>query len=87
MIGRWLVPDPYGQYWSSYLGMGNNPVSSVDPDGGCTGGDCDKGAATLSMDSKGALYTLPEIEVSGQFEGSIGGSMERLHFVGLHRPW
>lgn len=35
-IGRWLSPDPYGQYASPYLGMGNNPVSMIDPDGGYT---------------------------------------------------
>ena len=33
-IGRWLTTDPAGQYSSPYLGMGNNPVSRVDPDGG-----------------------------------------------------
>lgn len=33
-IGRWLSPDPYGQYYSPYLGMGNNPISMIDPDGG-----------------------------------------------------
>ncbi|HEX8562248.1 MAG TPA: RHS repeat-associated core domain-containing protein, partial [Flavobacterium sp.] len=33
-IGRWLSPDPYGQHFSPYLGMGNNPVTTVDPDGG-----------------------------------------------------
>ncbi|MEP5339994.1 MAG: HNH/ENDO VII family nuclease [Algibacter sp.] len=33
-IGRWLTPDPAGQYHSPYLGMGNNPVNRVDPDGG-----------------------------------------------------
>jgi len=33
-IGRWLTTDPYGQYVSPYLGMGNNPISSIDPDGG-----------------------------------------------------
>ncbi len=36
-IGRWLTPDPYGQYASPYLGMGNNPISRVDPDGGTDG--------------------------------------------------
>jgi len=30
---RWLTPDPAGQYHSPYLGMGNNPVNGVDPDG------------------------------------------------------
>lgn len=33
IFARWLVPDPAGQYHSPYLGMGNNPVSGVDPDG------------------------------------------------------
>ncbi len=31
--GRWFVPDPANQYWSGYVGMGNNPVSYVDSDG------------------------------------------------------
>ena len=33
-IGRWLTTDPAGQYDSPYLGMGNNPIRSIDPDGG-----------------------------------------------------
>ena len=33
-IGRWLSPDPYRQYDSPYLGMGNNPITGIDPDGG-----------------------------------------------------
>lgn len=33
-IGRWLTTDPAGQYFSPYLGMGNNPINGVDPDGG-----------------------------------------------------
>jgi RHS repeat-associated protein len=33
-IGRWLSPDPYGQHFSPYSGMGNNPVSHIDGDGG-----------------------------------------------------
>ncbi len=32
-IMRWMVTDPAGQYWSPYKGMGNNPISGVDPDG------------------------------------------------------
>ena len=34
IVGRWTATDPYGQYYSPYIGMGNNPVSSTDPDGG-----------------------------------------------------
>ncbi|WKN44222.1 RHS repeat protein [Tunicatimonas pelagia] len=33
-IGRWTTPDPYNQYWSPYLGMGNAPNMMIDPDGG-----------------------------------------------------
>jgi len=33
-IGRWQRPDPYRQYHSPYLGMGNIPTSAFDGDGG-----------------------------------------------------
>jgi RHS repeat-associated protein len=35
-IGRWLSVDPKNEFFSPYLAMGNNPVSTVDPDGGST---------------------------------------------------
>jgi RHS repeat-associated protein len=40
-LGRWLNPDPKNQYHSPYMGMGNNPVSSTDPDGGYSPGEFD----------------------------------------------
>ena len=65
-IGRWLTTDPYGQYSSPYLGMGNNPISNVDPDGGmdcpnppCNGGVVDGG-------------TLDEVVITGS-SGKSGG--------------
>ncbi|MEL6809711.1 MAG: RHS repeat-associated core domain-containing protein [Bacteroidota bacterium] len=33
-LGRWLTTDPAKQHFSPYLGMGNNPISRIDPDGG-----------------------------------------------------
>ncbi len=33
-IGRWTSKDPKGQFYSPYIGMGNNPVTGTDPDGG-----------------------------------------------------
>jgi RHS repeat-associated protein len=33
-IGRWLTTDPKRYHFSPYLGMGNNPIIFVDPDGG-----------------------------------------------------
>lgn len=35
-LGRWFAPDPYGEFASPYVGMGNNPVSLTDLDGGRT---------------------------------------------------
>jgi RHS repeat-associated protein len=32
-IGRWLTVDPKKQFHSPYLGMGNNPIIGIDPDG------------------------------------------------------
>ncbi|OGX87431.1 hypothetical protein BEN47_10915 [Hymenobacter lapidarius] len=32
-IGRWMAPDPEGQFISPYIGIGNNPIKYVDPDG------------------------------------------------------
>jgi RHS repeat-associated protein len=34
--GRWTGVDPYDEFASPYLGMANNPVSTIDPDGGLT---------------------------------------------------
>ncbi|TCK65012.1 RHS repeat-associated protein [Winogradskyella wandonensis] len=42
-IGRWMSPDPYGEFFSPYLGMGNNPISLTDPDGGQTNCNCKGG--------------------------------------------
>jgi len=33
IVARWTSKDPKGQYYSPYVGMGNNPISGVDPDG------------------------------------------------------
>ena len=33
-IGRWVQQDPYQQFASPYVGMGNDPVNLIDPSGG-----------------------------------------------------
>ncbi|WP_340077896.1 RHS repeat-associated core domain-containing protein [Leptobacterium sp. I13] len=35
-INRWLTTDPYGEFHSPYLAMGNNWINIIDPDGRCT---------------------------------------------------
>jgi RHS repeat-associated protein len=37
-FGRWLSIDPYGQFASPYLAMGNAPNMGTDPDGGFSSG-------------------------------------------------
>jgi len=46
-----LTVDPAGEFFSPYLGMGNNPITNIDPDGGSTKKcppDC--GPNTLNLD-------------------------------------
>lgn len=33
-VARWLSVDPYDEFWTPYMGMANDPVNGVDPDGG-----------------------------------------------------
>src|SRR5690606_16551616 len=35
-LGRFISPDPYGQFFSPYLALANDPISHIDPDGGYT---------------------------------------------------
>ncbi len=44
---------PAGQYASPYLGMGNNPISRIDPDGGMDGDCCDDPIANAINTSLG----------------------------------
>lgn len=61
-IGRWMSTDPYGQYHSPYVGMGNNPISRIDPGGGKDGCDnCPKNYDGSYVGSK----MLDEIVVTG----------------------
>ncbi|WP_123877500.1 RHS repeat-associated core domain-containing protein [Flagellimonas maritima] len=59
-IMRWLSPDPYGQYKSPYIGMGNDPVNRVDPDGGmdCPNPPCQNGNSITEG------FTLAEVTVT-----------------------
>jgi len=47
-VGRWLSVDPYGEFYSPYNGMGNDPINRWDPTGGCTG-KCKEEAIALGI--------------------------------------
>ena len=46
-VGRWMTTDPYSEFHSPYLAMANNPISKIDPTGGCT--DCPTMLATIPI--------------------------------------
>ena len=68
-IGRWWSPDPAGQYSSPYLGMGNNPISRIDPDGAKALDDYKliDGVVTFWRENKGPdrLYNADGTQVLG----------------------
>jgi RHS repeat-associated protein len=78
-IGRWLSVDPKGEFYSPYVGMGNEPVSTTDPDGGRTSPIFDsKSGKFLGTDSegfKGKILFMTEAEYNKALK-EIGVSMK-----------
>jgi len=79
-MARWLSPDPYGQFTSPYVGMGNNPIMSVDPDGGFNVGATVVGAVVGF--AAGSLVGLAvdsdnwwKYGLAGAAAGALGGAM------------
>lgn len=52
-IARWLKTDPANQYHSPYIGMGNNPVNLIDPNGATTNPIYDWNGNRLGTDELG----------------------------------
>ena len=61
-IGRWVQQDPYQEYASPYVGMGNDPINNVDPDGG--------GVLGLTP----GLYTLTTTLVGAVIGGDVSAA-------------
>ena len=57
--GRWVQQDPYQQFASPYIGMGDDPVNNIDPSGGIVPG----GISGLSTTAEKAI-TLGEVVVT-----------------------
>jgi RHS repeat-associated protein len=55
IIGRWTTKDPMAQFYSPYIGMGNNPVSGTDPDGGLYEYE-DRGGVRTKISDKGGEF-------------------------------
>jgi RHS repeat-associated protein len=68
---RFQNPDPYGQFISPYLAMGNNPVNNIDPDGGWTNPIFSPDGVFLGVDDKGYDGEAIIMEIGKFFE--LGG--------------
>src|SRR5688500_7584419 len=79
IVGRWTAVDPKRQFFSPYVGMGNNPISGVDPDGAFKkefganwyafwhgGGDVEQ---SLGGANKGEWYVGNQVDYKGDGVG------------------
>jgi RHS repeat-associated protein len=76
-IGRWLVVDPAGQYWSPYVYCGNNPVITIDKDGRAGG----LASLLLNPDfaiGAGIIITAATIHMSITQDMSIGDAFNEV---------
>jgi RHS repeat-associated protein len=81
-IGRFVNIDPYDQFASSYIGMGNNPINSIDPSGGfslssITG--IKSGLANVAISAFGGTFVGAVVGFVADGDGlkgaAIGGSI------------
>ncbi len=73
LVGRWTTTDPKRQYFSSYIGMGNNPISGVDPDGG--------------FKTRFGAWLYSTFNGGGDIEQALGGANKGEWFVGQQVKW
>src|SRR5690606_26182970 len=77
-IGRWTSVDPYDQYPSPYMGRGNDPINTIDPDGGFGIG---VGAAQIALGAysvyraydQGGIHAVGQSLMMGFLSGLGGG--------------
>lgn len=83
VIGRWISVDPKREFYSAYVGMGNNPVNQTDPDGGGTESthtDADGNVIAVYNDGDLGVYshengtTLAQLDAAHLFSTSAGGT-------------
>jgi RHS repeat-associated protein len=80
IIGRWTCVDPKRQFYSSYLGMGNNPISGFDPDGGdviilsAPQGAAENGHAALLIGNDRTGWKYISKDGTTQFSGATGAA-------------
>jgi RHS repeat-associated protein len=76
-IARWLSADPFREFYSPYVGMGNKPNLATDPTGGFTGGGT-VAMTTINLADVIVITAsrLPSVaSVAGSIAGSVGTSL------------
>ena len=74
-IGRFLQWDPYDQFSSGYVGMGNDPVNFVDEDGGLAG----PGVVAGSFSMTGAIQMLGSVIVKPTLAQKIASKLRKVN--------
>jgi hypothetical protein len=70
-VGRWMTTDPYSQYHSPYLAMGNNPIRMIDPDGG--------NAESTHIDELGNVIGTANDGDNGVYVHAIGTTVKQIN--------
>ncbi|MEO1098697.1 MAG: RHS repeat-associated core domain-containing protein [Bacteroidota bacterium] len=93
VVSRWISPDPARQFWSPYMGMANNPMNQVDPDGRYSKFGAmwrslfHPGSTVIPIGQSGKDYALLFDNGDGTFnsfhEGRIVFDVNPKHFEGL----
>lgn len=87
-LGTWYSVDPYSQYASPYVGMGNSPVNGVDPDGGFFSESVVINALTYAATGAvaGAVYSIFDDNVDVHQAMVVGALAGLGAFVLTHVP-
>jgi RHS repeat-associated protein len=82
-IARWLSVDPKRQYNSPYVGMGNNPLNGVDPDGA----EFERLRAQLYAFWHGGIVNKLSNGWSVVRGGEDGSAIAKVFYYDEPRPW
>jgi hypothetical protein len=81
LLGRFKTTDPYAQFYSPYLAMGNSHPNMVDPDGGIAGWE----GLNATMSTAGKAARIAGI-IASQISGEIERNTESLISVSTPTP-
>ncbi len=73
-IGRWISPDPYDEFASPYVGMGNDPVNNVDPDGELVGSSLLDVVVTSTAHSS-SILSSSLLSISSSFLNALSANV------------